>query len=340
MDIGFLCALHGSKVCAFHCRWLRSLVSYENVYQMHIIYIFSSYDFMFGDKLSFRSSNVHLLWYVDCALDSRRPEPKSRILKMHFTSTMNYEFWPTRFEPSANLRALYRVLVEARFYISTASNLSLYFSSKKASSRLAPSFSFRALPPRLFSFCFLALDEMNTHASATTTTCYTTTTSTTTTTTTVATDATTTTTTTQNPVKKLKFPKSTQQTRPQALYSQRIVIGSEELDGRDIDNVVRQKIDALEKSPKVVRSTALIVKRSFAPAKSRASPTTTPTPPLLTTSQIDNPELRRARPLPNGDAIRPRDQDQDAVDGPGESPPQEKDLQEREIERKRGRESV
>ncbi|XP_015594363.1 FERM domain-containing protein 5 isoform X2 [Cephus cinctus] len=66
--------------------------------------------------------------------------------------------------------------------------------------------------------------------------------------------------------KKQKFPKSTL-IRPQALYSQRIVIGSEELTGQNVSNVVRQKIDSFEKSPKVVRSTALIIKTSKAPAK-------------------------------------------------------------------------
>lgn len=65
----------------------------------------------------------------------------------------------------------------------------------------------------------------------------------------------------------MKYPKSTLN-RPQPLYSQKIVIGSEELVGRDIDNVVRQHINALEKSPKVVRSTALIIKSSKAPARS------------------------------------------------------------------------
>lgn len=65
----------------------------------------------------------------------------------------------------------------------------------------------------------------------------------------------------------MKYPKSTLN-RPQPLYSQKIVIGSEELVGRDIDNVVRQRINALEKSPKVVRSTALIIKSSKVPAES------------------------------------------------------------------------
>ena len=65
----------------------------------------------------------------------------------------------------------------------------------------------------------------------------------------------------------MKYPKSTQN-RPQPLYSQKIVIGSEELVGRNIDNVVRQRINALEKSPKVIRSTALIIKSSKIPAES------------------------------------------------------------------------
>lgn len=59
----------------------------------------------------------------------------------------------------------------------------------------------------------------------------------------------------------MKCPKNTLN-RPQPLYSQKIVIGSEELVGRDIDNVVRQRINTFEKSPKVVRSTALIIKSS------------------------------------------------------------------------------
>ncbi|XP_011302670.1 protein 4.1 isoform X2 [Fopius arisanus] len=74
------------------------------------------------------------------------------------------------------------------------------------------------------------------------------------------------TTTTSNQMKKVKFPKSTYD-RPQTLYSQKIVIGSDELIGRNIDKVVRQKIDSLEKSPKVVRSTALIIKTSRTPVK-------------------------------------------------------------------------
>ncbi|XP_011149335.1 FERM domain-containing protein 5 isoform X2 [Harpegnathos saltator] len=105
-----------------------------------------------------------------------------------------------------------------------------------------------------------AVDEHDTHASAT----HTSTTTTTTTTTTITTSNTT---TTNRAKAKLKFPKSTLN-RPQALYSQRIVIGSEELAGRDIEHVVRQRINALtnDRSPKVVRSTALIIKSSKAPA--------------------------------------------------------------------------
>lgn len=53
------------------------------------------------------------------------------------------------------------------------------------------------------------------------------------------------------------------QGRGQPLQSQRIVIGTEDLEGRDVARVVRQKMNALEKSPgHVVRSTALIVKCS------------------------------------------------------------------------------
>ncbi|XP_011498476.1 PREDICTED: band 4.1-like protein 3 [Ceratosolen solmsi marchali] len=155
-----------------------------------------------------------------------------------------------------------------------------------------------------------ALDDTNTHASATTTTCYTTTSTTTTTTTTT----TATTTTTINQAKKLKFPKSTLQTRPQALYSQRIVIGSEELHGRDIGNVVRQKINTLEKSPKVVRSTALIVKRSVAPAKSRTPSSITAT---VETAMHDGFEQLGDRRLPNGDveATTKSQGARDVVDG-------------------------
>lgn len=98
----------------------------------------------------------------------------------------------------------------------------------------------------LFGFSFLlALDENEkTHASAHTTT---------------------TITTTSNQSKKVTFPKSTYG-RP-TLYSQKIVIGSDELIGKNINNVVREKIDSLEKSPKVVRSTALIIKTSKTPVK-------------------------------------------------------------------------
>lgn len=67
------------------------------------------------------------------------------------------------------------------------------------------------------------------------------------------------------PVKKLKFAKTTFSKAP-PLYSQRIVIGTEELSGKNIDKLVRQKIDSFEKSPKVVRSTALIIKTSKTPS--------------------------------------------------------------------------
>jgi len=52
------------------------------------------------------------------------------------------------------------------------------------------------------------------------------------------------------------------------------VIGSEELAGRDIKHVVRQRINALtdERSPKVVRSTALIIKSSKTPASANGRP--------------------------------------------------------------------
>ncbi|GAB1861962.1 FRMD5 protein [Camponotus japonicus] len=105
-----------------------------------------------------------------------------------------------------------------------------------------------------------AVDENDTHASATHTSTTTITTTTTTTTTTSNTII------TNRAKAKLKFPKSTLN-RPQPLYSQKIVIGSEELAGRDIEHVVRQRINALinERSPKVVRSTALIIKSSKAP---------------------------------------------------------------------------
>ncbi|KAF7390929.1 hypothetical protein HZH66_009409 [Vespula vulgaris] len=88
----------------------------------------------------------------------------------------------------------------------------------------------------------------------------------------------------------------------------RIVIGSEELVGRDIDNVVRQRINALEKSPKVVRSTALIIKTSKVPAvkpslasvsfsssSSLLSPTSTTsiTPIIAATTTITTPITTR-----------------------------------------------
>ncbi|XP_067204691.1 FERM domain-containing protein 5 isoform X2 [Linepithema humile] len=114
-----------------------------------------------------------------------------------------------------------------------------------------------------------AVDENDTHASATHT-------STTTITTTTTTTTTSNTITTNRAKAKLKFPKSTLN-RPQPLYSQRIVIGSEELAGRDIEHVVRQRINALingERSPKVVRSTALIIKSSKAPASANGRPGT------------------------------------------------------------------
>lgn len=112
-----------------------------------------------------------------------------------------------------------------------------------------------------FLSVLLAVDENDTHASATHTSTTTITTTTTTTTTTSNTII------TNRAKAKLKFPKSTLN-RPQPLYSQKIVIGSEELAGRDIEHVVRQRINALinERSPKVVRSTALIIKSSKAPA--------------------------------------------------------------------------
>ncbi|KAG5319950.1 FRMD5 protein, partial [Pseudoatta argentina] len=105
-----------------------------------------------------------------------------------------------------------------------------------------------------------AVDENDTHASAT----HTSTTTITTTTTTITTSNTI---TTNRAKAKLKFPKSTLN-RPQPLYSQKIVIGSEELAGHDVEHVVRQRINALinERCPMVVRSTALIIKSSKAPA--------------------------------------------------------------------------
>ncbi|XP_011707666.1 PREDICTED: FERM domain-containing protein 5 isoform X2 [Wasmannia auropunctata] len=106
-----------------------------------------------------------------------------------------------------------------------------------------------------------AVDENDTHASAT----HTSTTTITTTTTTITTSNTI---TTNRAKAKLKFPKSTLN-RPQPLYSQKIVIGSEELAGHDVEHVVRQRINALINErcdPTVVRSTALIIKSSKAPA--------------------------------------------------------------------------
>ncbi|KAL0134325.1 hypothetical protein PUN28_001254 [Cardiocondyla obscurior] len=107
-----------------------------------------------------------------------------------------------------------------------------------------------------------AVDENDTHASAT----HTSTTTITTTTTTITTSNTT---TTNRAKAKLKFPKSTLN-RPQPLYSQKIVIDSEELAGHDVRHVVRQRINALinERCPTVVRSTALIIKSSKEPTKS------------------------------------------------------------------------
>ncbi|XP_076388801.1 FERM domain containing isoform X3 [Megachile rotundata] len=104
-----------------------------------------------------------------------------------------------------------------------------------------------------------AVDENDTHASATH--------NTTTTTITTTTTTTTSNTITNRAKVRLKYPKSTLN-RPQPLYSQKIVISSEELVGRNIDNIVRQRINALEKSPKVVRSTALIIKSSKVSANS------------------------------------------------------------------------
>lgn len=111
-----------------------------------------------------------------------------------------------------------------------------------------------------FSSVLLAVDENDTHASATHT-------STTTITTTTTTTTTSNTITTNRAKAKLKFPKSTLN-RPQPLYSQKIVIGSEELAGHDVKHVVRQRINALinERCPMVVRSTALIIKSSKTPA--------------------------------------------------------------------------
>ncbi|XP_076625400.1 FERM domain containing isoform X1 [Colletes latitarsis] len=96
-----------------------------------------------------------------------------------------------------------------------------------------------------------AVDEKDTHVNATHNTA----------TATASTITTTSNTTTNRAKVRLKFPMSTLN-RPQLLYSQKIVISSEELAGRDIDNVVRQYINTLEKKQKVVRSTALIIKSS------------------------------------------------------------------------------
>lgn len=117
---------------------------------------------------------------------------------------------------------------------------------------------FRSLICLFFFFSVrLAVDENDTHVRATHNT-----TTTTTTTTTITFN-----TTTNRTKVRMKCPKNTLN-RPQPLYSQKIVIGSEELVGRDIDNVVRQRINTFEKSPKVVRSTALIIKSSKISAKS------------------------------------------------------------------------
>ncbi|XP_034936689.1 FERM domain-containing protein 5 isoform X2 [Chelonus insularis] len=65
----------------------------------------------------------------------------------------------------------------------------------------------------------------------------------------------------------LKNVKSKSSGRPQK-YSQKIIIGSEELVGKNIDMVVREKINSLEKSPKIIKSTAIIIKSSRTPVKS------------------------------------------------------------------------
>ena len=178
-----------------------------------------------------------------------------------------------------------------------------------------------SLHPQSFTFyyIFIALDESNEHVSDTATICHTTFSTTTTTTT----NSTTTTTINQARVK-LKVPKSAQQHQQEqqqqtlrrgALFSQTIVIGSDELHGRNIDNVVRQKIDAFKKSPKVVRSTALIVKRSFAPAK----------PKNIKYYPLANGNANRIdAKIPNGDVKSVREDyrklvSQDTVDGTGES---------------------
>lgn len=72
-------------------------------------------------------------------------------------------------------------------------------------------------------------------------------------------------------MKKVKLSNKNTFGRPPALYSQKIVIGSEELVGKNIDKVVRQKINSFEKSPKIIRSTALIIKTSRTPIKTSSS---------------------------------------------------------------------
>ncbi|KAK0169162.1 hypothetical protein PV327_002906 [Microctonus hyperodae] len=69
-----------------------------------------------------------------------------------------------------------------------------------------------------------------------------------------------------NRMKQVKYLKNTFG-RPQVLRSQKIVIGSDELIGQNIEKVVLQKINLLDKSPKIVRSTALIIKSSRTPMK-------------------------------------------------------------------------
>lgn len=59
--------------------------------------------------------------------------------------------------------------------------------------------------------------------------------------------------------------------RPQTLSSRKVVIGSDELCGQSIDKVVRQKIETLEKSPTVVKSTAIIIKTSISPARPKSN---------------------------------------------------------------------
>uniref|UniRef100_A0ABD2XCG7 FERM domain-containing protein n=1 Tax=Trichogramma kaykai TaxID=54128 RepID=A0ABD2XCG7_9HYME len=86
------------------------------------------------------------------------------------------------------------------------------------------------------------------------------------------------------------------------LSSHKVVISSDELqDGRDIDRVVRRRIDEFNKSPRVVRTTALIVKRSFAPAKPRPLH-----PPLLlvndAVARVTSDLALQTIKLANGDA--------------------------------------